>query len=181
MLLVALAGTAVPGAWEVWYAPETKMRWLLLLSTTFTLAACRNVDPNYGCVTRPGSETRLVADSPEVRRLLSEAANREEKTKRLRLQLPEDRFTRMRLDMEIHPERYMSDRNALFAAMARRPSVTVIGQQYFRCLETSPAGCANDPSTTSNYLRARVTTGSSKGAEGWACSRDVQPIGGFVM
>ncbi len=160
------------------------MRRQVILSVTavlFGLVACRDLDPNFGCVTRPGSETKLVADSAEVRRLLSEAASREEKTKRLRLQLPEDQFTKLRLDMEVHPERYMSERNALFAAMGRQPSVTVVGQQYFRCLEASPAGCAKDPSTTSNYMRVRVTTGPSKGAEGWACSRDVQPIGGFLM
>jgi hypothetical protein len=75
----------------------------------------------------------------------------------------------------------MVERRRLLDAMARQPGVLVAGEQYFRILEQSSVGCADDPITTSNFLRVRVTTGPSKGLEGWACSRDVQPTGQWVM
>jgi len=75
----------------------------------------------------------------------------------------------------------MVERRKLLSEMARQPGVTVTGEQYFRIIEESPAGCADDPVTTSNYLKVRATTGPSKGSEGWACSRDVQPTGAWVM
>ena len=135
----------------------------------------------YDCVTRPGSVTKLVADSAEVRHLLAEAANRETETDRLRRELPDQQLIQLTIDMREHPERYMVERRKLLDTMGRQPGVFVTGEQYFRILEQSPAGCADDPVTTSNYLRVRVTTGPSKGSEGWACSRDVQPTGARVM
>jgi len=122
-----------------------------------------------------------VADSPEVRRLLSDAAARDAEADGLRRQLPDEEQIRLHNEMGLHPERYMVERRKLLSEMARQPGVTVTGEQYFRIIEESPAGCADDPVTTSNYLKVRATTGPSKGSEGWACSRDVQPTGAWVM
>jgi hypothetical protein len=147
---------------------------LLMLSA----AGCRLY---YDCITRPGSVTKLVADSVEVRRLLAGAAGREAQAERSRRELSNDQQVQLMNDMEARPERYMAERRKFLDSMGRQPGVFVAGEQYFRILEQSPAGCADDPVTTSNYLRVRVTTGPSKGSEGWACSRDVQPIGAWVL
>jgi hypothetical protein len=122
-----------------------------------------------------------VADSPQVRRLLSEAANLEAEKHRSRQALPDPQQVQLTIDMRAHPKRYMAERSKLIETMAQQAGILVTGEQYFRILEESPAGCADDPVTTSNYLRVRVSTGPSKGSEGWACSRDVQPRGQWVM
>ena len=95
--------------------------------------------------------------------------------------LPDPQQVQLTIDMRAHPKRYMAERSKLIETMAQQAGILVTGEQYFRILEESPAGCADDPVTTSNYLRVRVSTGPSKGSEGWACSRDVQPRGQWVM
>jgi hypothetical protein len=157
------------------------MRSLLWIVFALSLASCRLFDPAYACITRPGSITKLVADSPEVRRLLTDAATLEAEKLRSRRALPDPEQLQLTIDMRAHPEQYMAERRKLLETMAQQPGVLVTGEQYFRILEQSPAGCADDPVTTSSYLRVRVSTGPSKGSEGWACSRDVQPRGQWVM
>ena len=150
---------------------------MLTLSTLCTLGCQLFPD----CTTQPGSVTKLVTDSADVRRMLATAAERDEKMANSRRRLSQGQRRELFYDMEFHPERYMVERKNLIVAMAAEPGRPVPGKQGFRILEQSPAGCANDPFTTSNYLRVRVLTGPSKGSEGWACSRDVQPTGWFVM
>jgi hypothetical protein len=84
-------------------------------------------------------------------------------------------------EMELHPDRYTVERNELLTAMARQPGFEVTGEQYFRGIDQSDAGCAKEPTTSSNFVLVRITTGSLKGREGWACNRDVEFRGGWVM
>jgi hypothetical protein len=152
-------------------------RLTLLALLMLDVAGCRSLDPRYACVTAPGSVTKLVADSPEVRRLLGDAADQDAEKDRLRRQLSWEQQMQLVVDMDKHPERYMAERRKFLDAMLRLPGVLVAGQQYFSILGQSAAGCAVDPVSTSFYLRVRTTTGPAEGSEGWACSRDVQPIG----
>jgi hypothetical protein len=156
------------GAWRV-------------LGPIFLMVAAAGCRLYYDCITRPGSVTKLVADSPEVHHLLAAAADRDAETMRLRRELSAQRQIDLTNDMMLHPKRYMVERRELLNTMARQPGVFVTGEQYFRILEQSPARCADYPNDTSTYLRVRVATGPSRGNEGWACSRDVQPIGAWVM
>jgi hypothetical protein len=124
-----------------------------------------------------GSVTKLVADSPEVRRLLADAENQDDENDSLLRQLPREQGIQRMHDMAAHPERYMAERRKFLDAMLRLPGVVVSGEQYFSIVGQSAARCADDPLSTSFYLLVRTTTGPAKGSEGWACSRDVQPLG----
>jgi hypothetical protein len=145
------------------------------------IAGCRSLNPNYAYVSQRYSEVRLVNDSPEVRRLLDAGAAQDAATRRSFDDLTPDQQLELNKDLHSHPERHMADRRKLVEAMGDQPGFIVTGEQYFRVLEQSPAGCASDPVTTSNYVRVRVSTGQAKGKEGWACSRDVQPTGATVL
>lgn len=148
-----------------------------LLGAALLGMACRALDPRYACVTRPGSTTRLVTDSAEVRHLLDDGAKSPETATRLMQERTREEGAALVAEMLEHPERYMRERKALLGAMDRQAGVIVTGQQYFRVLEQSEARCANDPLGTAEFIRVRVTTGPVKRAEGWACMRDLQPTG----
>jgi hypothetical protein len=150
---------------------------LTLLAVFLLSTACELLDD---CVTRPGSVTKLVADSPEVRRMLGDAAAQDERFLLARRKLTREQGIQLTGEMLNHPERYMAERDKLLDAMRRQPGVIVTGQQYFRLIEQTQARCGPGPTDTAIFWKVRVVTGPSKGAEGWACSRDVQPIGWFV-
>ena len=76
----------------------------------------------------------------------------------------------------------MAERKAFVDDMLSQPGVDVTGRRYFRLLNRSMANCdLNGPISSAKYVLVRVTDGATKGAEGWACERDVQPTGAWVM
>jgi hypothetical protein len=57
---------------------------------------------------------------------------------------------------------------AFVAAIERQPSVLVAKDSYVRVLEESHVRCESD--LISEYTLVRVTSGPSRGKEGWLCS-----------
>ena len=112
--------------------------------------------------------------------MLGETAARDERFLLARRKLTREQGFQLTGALLNHPGRYMVERNKLLDAMHRQPGVIVAGQQYFRVLEQTNARCGPGPTDTATFWRVRVITGPTKGAEGWACDRDVQRIGWFV-
>jgi hypothetical protein len=147
-----------------------------------TLAGCRALDPDYAFVTGESSATRLVRDSPEVHRLLEHAWRHNLVAGKMWVGRTEQEVVQLEYDIRSHPDKYMAERQALFADMARLPGITVTGKQYFRLLRESATVCdPYGPIASDVYVLVRATTDPAKGAEGWACNRDVQPVGYWVM
>lgn len=155
--------------------------WCLAASAIFMAMACRSLDPRYACVTRPYSLTKLVADSPEVRRLLAAAPSRDMERDNFQKGRTQEEQIQLNLEMTKHPEQYLADRMSLIDSIGRQRGVLVEGQQYFRVLEQSDVGCDLIPIHSAVYIRVRVTTGPHKDREGWACDLDVQPTGAWVV
>jgi hypothetical protein len=119
---------------------------------------------------------RLILDSPDVRQLI---AHQETMEKQERLNL--DRVIRGMgkgepnpisgyIDLSLHPERYIPGRLALIAAMNQQPAVTVVARRsYCRFLKHTRASCSKDPILDCYYIKVRITSGPSKGQEGWSC------------
>lgn len=154
---------------------------LLMAIPVLALAGCRALDPRYAYVTGE-STPRLVRDSPEVRRLLEQAWRHNLVAGELWVGRTEQEVVQLEYDINTQRDKYMTERRALFADMARQPGITVTGKQYFRLLRESATVCDPfGPIASDVYVLVRVTTGPAKGAEGWACNRDVQPVGYWVM
>lgn len=88
----------------------------------------------------------MIIDSPEVRRLIAREETQE---------FPVVEF---------------------IAALAAQPSNLVAQNSYVQVLERSRASCARDPRVTDVYVRVRITSGPSRGKEGWLCQdKDFSP------
>src|SRR5579862_2159073 len=77
------------------WRPKRLRRCGLCIGVVFFLVStgCRSFDPDYACVTRPYSVTKLVTDTPAVRRLLIEASARDAASDRSFLeQIPEEQL-----------------------------------------------------------------------------------------
>ncbi len=150
---------------------------ILLLLTS----GCLFLNPNHAAVTAARRQVRLVSDSPEVRRLIAqqevfqpkeraEIDRFNEDASRLRqkwiLEATPESARQLR---ELDPERYIPERTAFLDAMAQAPGVTVQGGSYCRIIARSEAMCARYPGFNSIYFRVRITSGPSKGQEGWGC------------
>jgi len=68
-----------------------------------------------------------------------------------------------------HPDRYIPERIAFLDAMARAPGVTVSGESYCRIINRSKAMCDRHPGPNPTYFKVRISSGPSKGQEGWGC------------
>jgi hypothetical protein len=77
-----------------------------------------------------------------------------------------------RSELKAHPERYIPERTAFLNAMARLPSVLVPAGSHCRIVEMSEAICSYQPTQNPKYVRVVVTSGPSKGLEGWGCLGD---------
>jgi hypothetical protein len=151
----------------------------LLLATMLSGCNLHILDPDYAYIARDEFATRLVLDSPAVEQLLS----------RNDLIAGQDwpgHTDQERIhgyaDSDEHPEKFEAQRHALKNALADHPSVSILGQPYFRLLRQSTASCEPSGRNSSDvYILVRVTTGPSKGKEGWACTRDVGPTGEGVL
>jgi hypothetical protein len=69
-----------------------------------------------------------------------------------------------------HPDQYPPGRKDFLEAMARMPGVYVPVRSYCDIVERSKSTCGVSPIETATYVRIHVTTGPSRGQEGWVCS-----------
>jgi hypothetical protein len=102
-------------------------------------------------------EIRLVADSPAVRRLISD----EEKVEKAVLDSwqknskPGNAEQQLN-DVAAHPERYTPGRKNFLTAMQQQPAVVVHGQVHFEVVDTSLAACTLTPFATENFVSVRM-------------------------
>jgi hypothetical protein len=118
----------------------------------------------------------LITDSPEVRRMLAEEDAREEEVSRFWREphTREEGIAHIR-DMASHPDQYPPGRTEFLKAMSQMSGISVAGTSYCDLVERSKSKCGRLPIETAVYMLVRVTTGSSKGKQGWICEDAVQP------
>jgi hypothetical protein len=117
------------------------------------------------------SRVLLVSDSPEVRHLIIGEDAREEEVSRFWREghNKEERIEHVR-DMMQHPDQYPAGRKGFLETMARMPGVYVPVRSYCNILEQSKSRCGVSPIETATYVLIQVTTGPSRGQQGWVCS-----------
>jgi hypothetical protein len=138
------------------------------------LSACTLINPSRQSWIYSGSSDApvlLAYDSPEIRRLLADENAREEevndsfwRSKPTR----EDGIKRIQ-DMSMHSERYPPGRQEFMNTMKNMPAFSVPAKSYFTVIESSKSRCGCMPVETLSYVFVRVTTGPSRGKQGWAC------------
>jgi hypothetical protein len=67
---------------------------------------------------------------------------------------------------------YIPERVAFLDALARASTVQVAPNSYCRVLQRSEAICSSTPELNPSFVKVRITTGQSKGQEGWGCEGD---------
>ena len=141
------------------------------------------LNPSYDELTDRARPVRLILDSAEVQQLISQ---QESFTSREREEI--DRYTQdsLRLGSECDRQptgeacqrlkellrngmEYIPERAAFLDAMTREPSVEVAANSYCRVVKRSTAKCCKAVQDTCTFVKLRVTTGLSKGTEGWGC------------
>ena len=156
-----------------------KRRLCCLIAASLLGVGCRAFDPDYAYISTSELTTRLVLDSPSVERLLDR--NDLIAGKDWPRHTDQERMRGYQYVGE-HLEEFRAERHVLLAAMAKQPGVTVEGRQSFRLLRESSASCEpSGQSSSSIFILVRVSTGPSKGTEGWVCTKDVAPTGENVL
>ncbi|MGD0135956.1 MAG: hypothetical protein ABSE57_28245 [Bryobacteraceae bacterium] len=119
-------------------------------------------------------ELRLVADSPAVRRLISdeEASEKAVLDSWQKGSRPENTEQQMK-DVTEHPEHYTQGRSQFLLAMQQQPSAVVRGPAHIEILSTSLAACTVTPFATTNFVNVQVSEGPDQGKEGWVCSESI--------
>ena len=144
------------------------------------------VPPNYEDVTDRSRPVRVVLDSEEVRRLISQQdafAPNEQKEIDVYFQAilllgqavdreQTNEACRRYEEAKKNAEHYIPERVVFLDAMARAPAVQVAPNSYCRVLQRSQAKCTRDPEFTCEFVKVRITSGPSKGQEGWGCEGD---------
>jgi len=155
------------------------------------LSNCELLDPDYQARTDSFREVRLVIDTAEVRHLINaqnslvtqdlaetrvfingEASIYREIDKRPGNPSSQADAKRQLHVMLAHSERYVPERVAFIDAMTRAPGVAVTRNSYCRIVERSEAICSKDPIANPRYVKVHITSGPSKGSEGWGCLGD---------
>jgi hypothetical protein len=164
---------------------------LLVVTLALVLFGCDFLDPDRQHMTDRYRPVRLILQSEEVRKLVARQSafapqdraevdrfSRDfarlwaEATQESNNMEPGAAEGRVKRAMQASAERYIPERVAFFSAMTRAPSVLVPGGSYCRIIEQSQAICSNDPSSNPEYVRVVITSGPSKGVEGWGCEGD---------
>src|SRR5579863_7750782 len=118
------------------------VRWLLLIAfPMLAIVGCRALDPDYAFVTREDSTTRLVQDSPEVRRLLQQAGSGDAEMSERWRKLATEASAKPTREMDLYAEQYVAERKELRDRLERQPGISVTGAQYFRQIGSSTAAC----------------------------------------
>jgi hypothetical protein len=155
-----------------------------LLATTVGLLSsvgCELINPNRHYSIRanpPTAQVLAVYDSPEIRRLIADESAREEFVKRFWQEnhTEEERIERVE-DMDRHPEHYPQGRSEFLQAMANQPGFYVASETYCRVLKRSESRCGRTLLQTSAYELIRVTTGPTRGKQGWVCGENIKQFG----
>jgi hypothetical protein len=141
------------------------------------------LSPGYEELTERTRPVRLILDSVEVQHLISQ---QESFNSREREEM--DHYTQESLRLGSECDRqptgeachrlkellrngmeYIPERAAFLDAMAREPSIRVAANSYCRVVKRSTAKCCKAVQDTCTFVKLRVTTGPSKGTEGWGC------------
>jgi hypothetical protein len=155
------------------------------------LSSCNYLDPNREAITAPYEATRLVLATNEANRLVAQQSSfapqekaevarffrdsgriEKEVAQATRITDPnEARASRKRATLA-RAELYIPERVAFLGAMAALPGAMVPAGSYCRIVERSQAICSDIPMSNPDYIRVRITSGPSKGLQGWGCLGD---------
>jgi hypothetical protein len=133
------------------------------------------------CLGESMDAVRFIRDSPRVRALLagSEAYLETEWQNVLRAIRSAGGFNKnggsLSEELFLHPERFIPKRFAFLERMRRQPVASAVARSsYIRFLKRTKASCDDDLVLPQNriYVRIRITSGPSKGQEGWACMHE---------
>lgn len=150
-----------------------------LIAASLLGGGCRAFDQDYAYISASELTTRLVLDSPAVERLLDR--NDLIAGKDWPHHTDQERIQGYQY-VEEHLEEFKAERQVLLDTMAKQPGFTVEGRQSFRLLRESSVSCEpSGHSSSSIFILVRVSTGPSKGMEGWTCTKDVAPTGENVL
>jgi len=156
----------------------------LLVMLSLIVVGCF-LNPNYQMLTDRQKSVRLILDSAEVQHLISqqESFSSRERQEIVRYGQDIERLapecmrpgeTCPRLEeSERNREHYIPERVAFLDAMATKPCVLVPPNSYCRVVQRSAAKCTKNPQYSSAFVKVRVSTGPSKGTEGWGCEEDI--------
>jgi hypothetical protein len=118
----------------------------------------------------------LIPDSSEVRHLLAEEDVREEDVSHFWREKHTKEEVRKRIqDITKNPEQYPVGRSEFLQAMGRIPGVYVSGS-YCRIIERSKSTCGQNSIETAPFVMVRITTGASRGTQGWVCGTGVKQL-----
>jgi len=134
-------------------------------------SGCSAFDQYYKVQGEMNQQVRLLRDTPEVRKLIAEAAAREEPLRQLIAQdkTREQEADRVKDEYD-HPEKYTAGRKEFLEAMEHQASVLVHGQARSDTYEQSMARCTMSVLQERYFIKIRVTDGPDRGVEGWICS-----------
>ena len=160
--------------------PSSRAKYLWCFASAMMMGCnLRMLDLDHALISRTGSETRLIVDSPVVEQLLDR--NDPIAGQPWPGHSDRERIDRYRDESE-HPENYRSGTQALLDSLAKQAAIAVQGRQYFRRLRESLASCEPTGLPSSDkFIFVSVSTGSSKGAKGWVCTKDVGATGEGVF
>ena len=143
------------------------------------------LNPNYEMLTDRQRSVRLILDSAEVQNLISQQESfslRERQEiihyfqdiERLAPECMRPGESCPRLEeLERNREHCIPERVAFIDAMAKKPGVLAPPNSYCRVVQRSGAKCTKNPEYSSAFVKVRVSTGPSKGTEGWGCEEDI--------
>ncbi len=147
------------------------------------------LNPNYADVTDTGP-VRLILDSAEVQQLISQQESFGPKEREELDHYGQD-LHRFGPECDRQPTgeacrrledgaQYIPERVAFLKQMGREPAVLVATKSYCRVLKRSSAICRPSPIENPAFVKVRITTGPSKGTEGWGCE-GVNVFGAWAM
>ena len=126
-------------------------------------------------VNDPNTKILLISDSQAVRRLIADEDAREvEIRKFFRESHSREERTEHLKDMIRNPEKYPPGREEFLVAMAHMPGIYVGGKPYCDIVERSGSTCGHSPVETATFVFVKITTGRSRGQQGWICESVVQ-------
>jgi len=157
-----------PDASQKHYSVVVNLKVLLLAFTAggATLSAQWSLS-----ISRTSEPTKVVIDSPEIRRLVSDQEGRQAEVDRFWREghTSEEKNQRIR-DMAKQPDYFPPGRKEFLEAMASAPSLTVPGKTRAKVVEISKARCLSDAFSTITFIRVLISGKKPPGGtEVWLC------------
>jgi hypothetical protein len=138
--------------------------WLLTLFIYLMLFATDHVRG------MPNAQVRLIADNPEVRRLIAEQETHElQAVAYLREKRSPEEIRRWLVNEKMHWQESTPGRKEFLQKLAGQPAVMVAGNPC-RIIESSHTKCAPGSPT---FQKIRITSGPQRRQEGWVCESDI--------